>query len=44
MLALAVQDWGMLGLLAVVIVAGYGVLGARDKLHSNDGNGNGKDD
>jgi hypothetical protein len=38
-LALAIGTWALLGLLVVVIVAGYATLGTRDKLDSNNGNG-----
>jgi hypothetical protein len=43
-LALAIGTWALLGLLAVVIVAGFTILGTLDKLNSNHGNGNGNDD
>jgi len=40
-LALAIVTWALLGLLAVVIVAGYAILSTLDELDSGNGNGNG---
>ena len=40
-LALAIGSWALLGLLAVVIVAGYAILSTLDELDSGNGNGNG---
>ena len=39
-LALAIGHWTLLGLLAVVVVAGYAILGRLDSKYGN-GNGNG---
>ena len=38
-LALAIGSWTLLGLLAVVIVAGYAILSTLDELDSSNGNG-----
>ena len=39
MLALAIVTWALLGLLVVVIVAGYAILSTLDELDSSNGNG-----